>query len=67
MAAVLHEAGLATLRPDLLTPEEARDAETRFDIALLTEIRDELQPAPPESSVAVGRLVQRAGRAVDKP
>jgi dienelactone hydrolase len=37
VAARLQEAGLATLLIDLLTPEEDRDYERRFDIGLLTE------------------------------
>ncbi|MDP1707763.1 MAG: dienelactone hydrolase family protein [Gammaproteobacteria bacterium] len=36
VAGKLHEAGLATLLIDLLTEQEDRDYETRFDIALLT-------------------------------
>lgn len=37
VAAKLRDAGLATLLIDLLTPEEDRDYERRFDIALLVE------------------------------
>lgn len=37
VASVLHEHGIATLLFDLLTPQEDRTYETRFDIALLTE------------------------------
>lgn len=37
VAARLRDAGLATLLIDLLTPEEDRDYERRFDIALLVE------------------------------
>lgn len=37
VAAQLHEAGLATLLFDLLTPQEDRFYENRFDIALLSE------------------------------
>lgn len=37
VAAQLQAVGLATLLIDLLTPEEDRDYERRFDIALLTE------------------------------
>jgi putative phosphoribosyl transferase len=37
VAARLREQGLATLLIDLLTPEEDRDYERRFDIALLAE------------------------------
>ena len=37
VARTLHEAGIATLLFDLLTPAEDRRYETRFDIALLTE------------------------------
>jgi dienelactone hydrolase len=37
VASELVQAGLATLLLDLLTPEEDRDYETRFDIPLLTE------------------------------
>jgi dienelactone hydrolase len=37
VATALRRAGLATLLLDLLTPEEDRDHETRFDIDLLTE------------------------------
>ncbi len=36
VAAVLREAGIGTLLMDLLTPEEDRDYERRFDIGLLT-------------------------------
>lgn len=36
VAGVLREAGMGTLLIDLLTPEEDRDYETRFDITLLT-------------------------------
>ncbi len=36
VASVLHEAGIATLLFDLLTREEDRNYDTRFDIALLT-------------------------------
>jgi dienelactone hydrolase len=36
VAGVLHRAGIATLLFDLLTREEDRDYERRFDIALLT-------------------------------
>lgn len=36
VAAVLREAGIGTLLMDLLTPEEDRDVEHRFDIGLLT-------------------------------
>ena len=36
VAAVLREAGIATLLMDLLTPEEDNDYERRFDIGLLT-------------------------------
>lgn len=36
VAAVLREAGMATLLMDLLTPEEDQDVERRFDIGLLT-------------------------------
>jgi putative phosphoribosyl transferase len=37
VAGELRRAGLGTLLMDLLTPEEDRDPERRFDIALLTE------------------------------
>jgi len=37
VAQMLHGAGLGTLLLDLLTPEEERDYEVRFDIELLTE------------------------------
>lgn len=37
VAGVLNDSGLATLLLDLLTPEEAVEVETRFDIPLLTE------------------------------
>ena len=37
VAAQLREAGLGTLLIDLLTEEEDRQQETRFDIALLTD------------------------------
>ncbi|WP_296542730.1 alpha/beta hydrolase [Rhodoferax sp.] len=36
VARVLREAGLGTLLMDLLTPQEDRDYQTRFDIELLT-------------------------------
>jgi len=37
VARMLHGAGLGTLLLDLLTPEEDRDYEVRFDIELLTQ------------------------------
>lgn len=37
VAGVLRQAGVGTLLMDLLTPEEDRDYERRFDIALLTQ------------------------------
>ncbi len=37
VAEALHEAGMGSLLIDLLTPDEDRDYETRFDIALLTK------------------------------
>lgn len=37
VAGVLRKAGVGTLLMDLLTPEEDRDYERRFDIALLTQ------------------------------
>ena len=37
VAEALHEAGMATLLIDLLTEDEDRNFETRFDIALLTQ------------------------------
>jgi putative phosphoribosyl transferase len=37
VADALHEAGMGTLLIDLLTEEEDRNFETRFDIALLTQ------------------------------
>lgn len=37
VAGVLRQAGVGTLLMDLLTPDEDRDYESRFDIALLTQ------------------------------
>ncbi|MFZ3261290.1 MAG: alpha/beta hydrolase, partial [Thiobacillus sp.] len=37
VAGVLRQAGVGTLLMDLLTPEEDRDYDRRFDIALLTQ------------------------------
>jgi putative phosphoribosyl transferase len=37
VAEALHEAGMGSLLIDLLTPDEDREYETRFDIALLTQ------------------------------
>ncbi|HTQ08530.1 MAG TPA: alpha/beta fold hydrolase [Fimbriimonadaceae bacterium] len=67
IADCLHRAGFATLLFDLLTFEEDRDYETRFDIALLTErlvgAVDWLQTRHESESLLVGLFGASTGAA----
>ncbi|PWB60191.1 MAG: hydrolase [Betaproteobacteria bacterium] len=67
VAARLRDAGLATLLIDLLTPEEDRDYERRFDIALLVErLHDAvrwLSAEPTTQSLRVGLFGASTGAA----
>ena len=67
VAARLRDAGLGTLLIDLLTPEEDRDYERRFDIALLVErLHDSvrwLAAEPSTRGLAVGLFGASTGAA----
>jgi dienelactone hydrolase len=67
VAEVLHKEGLATLLMDLLTKDEDRDYETRFDIDLLTrrlEVATEwLSKQPDTKSLVVGYFGASTGAA----
>jgi putative phosphoribosyl transferase len=67
VARELRQAGLATLLLDLLTPEEDRDYERRFDIDLLTErLADAVRfvrAHPPTRALPVGLFGASTGAA----
>lgn len=67
VAEALRRGGLGTLLLDLLTPEEDRDVENRFDIGLLTERLDcavsFVRQHPPTRTLPVGLFGASTGAA----